>query len=959
MRYFAIIISSLFLLVGCSNNTSPIDYVNPLIGTGYHGHTYPGATTPFGMVQLSPDTRVGGWDACSGYHYSDNTILGFSHTHLNGTGVADLSDILFYPTTKLLTKDSIELYQRPAHIFSHNDEKVIPGYYSVAFSDEDIFVELTATPRTGMHRYIFKGDGKRQVLVDLMHSVGEENVKETSLRQVRDTEIVGMRLTDGWVLDHYVYFSARFSEPIKNIEIVSDKQALLTFDDALDSLTIAVSLSSVNEANAQENGVNEVPVLDFDKVYSDAKAMWIEAMSDIEVFGGTNDQKVNFYTAQYHTKLTPNLMNDVNGEYRRHDNTIAKVKEGEKYYSTFSLWDTFRSWHPLQTIVDTTLVRDMVASLLEMYDASGELPLWPLASGETNTMIGYHSISVIADAYLKGLVTFDAEKALEAMVKSSIINKKGSSDYIDYGYIPANFKKESVSITLEFCYDDWAIAKMAEAMGKTEIANEYYQRAKSYINLFDGSTCFFRGKNDDGSFTASFDPSSTSREFTEATPWHYRFFVPHDIYGQEQLFGSNEAYVDALDDLFTLEPDLSKIELSDVTGLKGQYAHGNEPSHHMAYLYSYIGQPWKTQKMTRMLLDEMYRPVPEGIIGNEDCGQMSAWYIMSALGFYSVCPGTNEFVMTTPLFDAAKIKLANGKTLTIKADNPKKNLYIKDVLLNGVNLNAEFITYNQIMSGGELHFVLDPKPYKEKAATNAKPYSMTKEKKVSSPYTTSKINLFVDKLDLNLLTTTEGADIRYTLDGSEPTMSSTLYNAPVELKESKVIKVKAYKEGYEPSETIILKPEKAVFEKGINKGTRANGVNYAYCKGVFSSVSQVAKTSCIERGVMPTPNIENAPDIDHYAYIFNGYIDIQEDGIWEFMTKSDDGSVLYINDKVVVNNDGSHSAIMNTGRVALQKGLHPYTLIYFEDYEGQELSWGWKKTGQEKFENIPSTSLYR
>ena len=502
---------ALGLLACAPRPAGPVDYVDPFIGTGYHGHTYPGATTPFGMVQLSPDTRAGDWDACAGYHYDDTTIDGFSHTHLSGTGCADLADILFHPTTREIVLHDGACVLQP-YFFSHGDEKASCGYYAVELPGENIRVELTAAPRTGVHRYTFTGKGPRQVVVDLMHTIAEEQVDMRELRTTAPDEIAGMRRTQGWVPDQYVFFSARFSEPFADVRLLGDKQAVLTFAPDTETLTIAVGLSSVSAANARLNSVAEVPELDFDAVHARAAALWREALGDIVVEGGSRDEMVNFYTAQYHTKLTPNLMSDVNGEYRRHDQRIARMPQGGAYYSTFSLWDTFRAWNPLQTLVDTTLVNDMIRSMLDMYDITGELPIWPLASGETGTMIGYHAASVIADAYLKGIRGYDAEKALDAMIRSSNINKKGSDYYVAQGFIPSNIKRESVSCTLEYAYDDWAISRMAGAMGRDDVAREYAQRALNYANVFDGSTCFFRGRGTAGTWSEPFEEVATGRD---------------------------------------------------------------------------------------------------------------------------------------------------------------------------------------------------------------------------------------------------------------------------------------------------------------------------------------------------------------------------------------------------------------------------------------------------------------
>ena len=946
--------------LGCSpRSADPVDYVNPFIGTGFHGHTYPGATTPFGMVQLSPDTRAGNWDACAGYHYSDTTIDGFSHTHLSGTGCADLADILFHPTTREIVIHDGECVLQP-YFFSHDDERASCGYYAVTLPDVNIGVELTAAPRTGVHRYTFTGKGPRQVIVDLLHTVTEEKIDLCELRRTAPGELAGMRRTQGWVPDQYVFFAARFSEPFADVQLLGDKQAVLTFAPDVRTLTIAVGLSSVSVENARMNSLAEVPELDFDAVHARAVGQWRKALGDIVVEGGSRDEMTNFYTAQYHTKLTPNLMSDVNGEYRRHDQTVARMPEGESYYSTFSLWDTFRAWNPLQTLVDTALVNDMIRSMLDMYDSTGELPIWPLASGETGTMIGYHAVSVIADAYLKGIRGYDADKALEAMIRSSNINKKGSDYYTVQGYIPSNIKRESVSCTLEYAYDDWAIARMAQAMGRDDVFGEYARRALNYVNVFDGSTCFFRGRQSDGNWSAPFEEFATGRDYTEATPWHYRFFVPHDVNGLIQLFGSREAFIREMDRLFTLESDEMQLDVSDVTGLMGQYAHGNEPSHHMAYLYNYVGQPWKTQELTRRLLHEMYAPTPEGIIGNEDCGQMSAWYVFSSLGFYPVCPGSNEFALTAPQFPKAVVRLANGRTLTVTADNPRRSVYIASVTLDGKPIDRNYITYDELMQGGELHFALRPRPDYERGTDDAAaPHSLTRGEAVSIPYTTQNVSLFAEPLAVALATTTAGAEIRYTLDGSEPTEASALYAAPVPVDRSLTLKAKGFKPGAAPSRTLTLEAEKAVFRKGAPAGETAMrpGVAYSYYEGVFSCVDDIRKGKYVSSGTMPAPSIAQAPQEDHFGYIFTGSILIPERGVWEFMTKSDDGSVLTIGDRKVVDNDGSHASVMATGRVALEAGLHPYTLLYFEDYEGQDLSWGWKAPGAEGFEAIPEANL--
>ena len=972
--------SILFILLGTSllnacttenQSTKTItEYVNPFIGTGFHGHTYPGATVPFGAVQLSPDTRRGDWDACSGYHYSDSTLLGFSHTHLSGTGCIDLGDILFRPTVADITLHTQGDIYQPSP-FSHNTEQAVPGYYTVVLEDEQIKAELTATTYAGMHRYTYPKEKESYIIVDLAHLLTDEHIYEAELKQTADNELVGMRNTRGWVDNQHIYFVAQFSKPIQSIRFISNGeevsgqkelkgnqiQAVARFGKE-NEIIAKVGVSTVSIDNARENLIHDIPHFEFDSIRNQALTCWEKELNKVQIKGGTEAQRTNFYTAWYHSLVVPNTVSDVNGEYRRHDMSIGQVASGKKMYSTFSTWDTFRAWNPLMTLTDTTLVNHIINSMLAMYDASGELPLWPLSAGETGTMIGYHSASIIADAYLKGIRGFDAEKALQAMIVSSEKNKKGADYYIQYGFIPANIKKESVSCLLEFAYDDWTIAQMAKAMNKQEVYDTYLARSQNYINVFDGKTKFFRGKRMDGNWATGFNPFEPGRDYTEATAWQYRFFVPHDVNGMIQQFGGTEAFAACLDSLFTVSSELHG-DLVDITGLVGQYAHGNEPSHHMAYLYNYIGQPWKTQEMTRRLLDEMYAPTPEGIIGNEDCGQMSAWYILSSMGLYPVCPGSNEFSLTTPLFEQVTVALANGKSLTITANNPSKNIYINKVELNGEVIESNYITYEQLMQGGTLAFTLTDTPNRTRGTQpSAYPHSHTEGNVVAMPYVDKDLNLFTGSIDVQLASTTAGCQIHYTLNGSEPTSSSPVYTSALNLDQTTTLKAKGFKEGYTPSRTLTIQATKAEFHPALSVVPTKQGTSFTYVEGYFQYVADLSKGKIIERGIMPEPSIKNAKQTDHFGYIFEGLINVPEEGVYTFYTKSDDGSVLYIDGEKIVDNDASHAAISATGRIALQKGFHSYKLLYFEDYEGEELNWGWKLPSKDKMENISTNILY-
>lgn len=975
MKQKFIFLCFLALIIGCQKNLQKktIDYIDPFIGTGFHGHTYPGATTPNGAVQLSPDTRTGNWDACSGYHYSDSTIIGFSHTHLSGTGCADLGDILFHPTTKNIQLNSNKYIFTPLS-FSHSNEQASAGYYAVNFKEEDIKAELTATKYAGLHRYTFGKDKIAKIIIDHSHLLENEVIDMASLNVNGKNEVSGMRRTQGWVTNQYVYFVAQFSKNFKTAQLVNNGkirklgskteggniQLILDFgkSDAT-PIVIKVGLSIVSEENARQNLLHDVKDFDFDAVHQSTRKTWENALSDIIIEGGTEAQRKNFYTAQYHTKIVPNTVNDANGAYRRHNMEIASVKN-EARYSTFSLWDTFRAWHPLMTLTDTKYVNEMINSLLEMaeFSENKELPVWPLSAGETRTMIGYHAASVIGDAYMKGIKNYDVEKAYQLMKHASNINKKGSDYYLKYGFIPSNIKRESVSCVLEYAYTDWVIAQMAKDLGKKNDYEEYSKRSFNYINVFDGHTKFFRGKQIDRNWETNFNEFAPGRSYTEATAWQYRFFVPHDVKGMIQLFGGVESFTKELDKLFTLKPEVHG-DMVDISGLLGQYAHGNEPSHHMAYLYNYVGQPWKTQEMTRLLLKKMYTPIPEGIIGNEDCGQMSAWYILSSLGIYAVAPGSNEFLLTTPLFDKATMRLANGKKLVISANNPAENTYIDKVLLNGVEIKNNYITYAQIMQGGKLAFILNSKPNKQRGTQEITfPYSMTKKKVVSVPYTTRYLNLFENRIKVDLASATKGAEIYYTLNGGTPSKQSIKYLNPILLSKTTTIKAIAYKKGFNESRIFEIKATKAVLKNPVPISGTQNGTNYTYFEGVFRSVNDLTKARIVEKGIIPEPNIKGAKQKDHFAYIYTGYINVPKDGVYGFLTQSDDGSVLYIDNQKVVDNDGSHAALESTGEIALKKGHHPYRLLYFEDYEGESLTWKWKLPGSNAYQSIPKKNLF-
>ena len=639
-------------------------YVNPFIGTGGHGHTFPGATLPFGMVQLSPDTRIdGSWDGCSGYHYSDATIYGFSHTHLNGTGVSDFGDIMIMPTMEKPSFDN-KIYSSK---FSHSNEKATAGFYSVKLDKHNIDVRLSASTRVGFHEYTFNSSGQANIILDLNH---RDKLLEGRIHVIDSKTIEVFRRSEAWAKDQYVYARIEFNVPLKVNLIKGEKTKLEGFykgnDLALsfskqvkkgEKILLKVALSPTSYEGAKLNS-SEINGWDFNKVKTEAEKKWNSELSKIEVTSDNNDKKTVFYTALYHTMMQPNIAQDLDGKYRGRDNKIH-VAEGFDYYSVFSLWDTFRAAHPLYTLIDKKRTSDFINTFLKQYEQGGRLPVWELASNETDCMIGYHSVSVIADAMAKGITGFDYEKAFEAAEHSAMLDHLGLDAYKKQGFISMDDEHESVSKTLEYAYDDWCIAQMAEILNKKEGYNYFMKRSQSWKNVFDWNTGFMRPKKN-GGWNKPFDPREINNNFTEGNSWQYSFFVPQDIPGMIEAYGGNEKFEAKLDEMFNSESKTTGREQADVTGLIGQYAHGNEPSHHMAYLYNYVGKPEKTTEKVHYILDNFYKNAPDGLIGNEDCGQMSAWYVLSSMGIYNVTPGQPKWEINKPFLDA-KVSIDGNK----------------------------------------------------------------------------------------------------------------------------------------------------------------------------------------------------------------------------------------------------------------------------------------------------------
>jgi predicted alpha-1,2-mannosidase len=712
-----------FAMISCDANSeitiaksdkSLISYVNPFIGTGGHGHTYPGATMPFGMMQLSPDTRLDGWDGCSGYHYSDDEIYGFSHTHLSGTGVSDYGDILLMPTNKQVFNNGADGKEGYKSKFSHNREVAEPGFYKVHLEDTNIDVELTVSKRSGVHKYSFPSSENQFVILDLLH---RDKVLDAKINRISDTELSGFRFSEAWAKDQRLFFSIKTSHPFSDVLQSPEKEgmqgaqkiALKFINPNNEAIIIKIGISAVDIEGAKKNLKVEIGNQTFEEVKKTAQDFWEKQLEKIVIEDENKDNKINFYTSMYHVSIAPNLYQDVDGRYRGMDNEIHKSVSFD-YYTVFSLWDTYRAAHPLYTIIEQEKTNDFINTFLAKYDEGGKLPIWDLAANYTGCMIGYHAVPVIADAYLKDIRNYDVEKAFTAMKHSATRDKLGLDSYKNFGFIPVEKESESVSKTLEYAYDDWSIAQMAKSLGKENDYKTYSERAQYYKNVFDPSTQFMRGRFRNTWFSP-FDPYEVNFNYTEANSWQYSFYVPQDISGFIKLLGGKQQLENQLDKLFTAEDKTSGSHQVDITGLIGQYAHGNEPSHHMAYLYDFVNKPFKTQEKVRQILTELYTNTPDGISGNEDCGQMSAWYIFSSLGFYPVTPGSNQYIIGSPLFEKATINLENGKVFTVEVkNNSSENKYIKSVKLNGNNYEFSYINHSDIINGGSLVFEMTNKP---------------------------------------------------------------------------------------------------------------------------------------------------------------------------------------------------------------------------------------------------------
>ncbi len=738
------------VIVACDKKASNdyVQFVNPFIGTGGHGHTFPGAVVPNGAIQPSPDTRIDGWDACSGYHYSDSTINGFSHTHLSGTGCCDYGDVLIMPTVgeqKITYLGKSSQQTAYASNFSHEEEEAEPGYYSVFLKTYGIKAELTASKRGALHRYTFPKSNASGMIVDLDYSLQRQKNENMSITVISDTEIVGSKMTVYWAFEQKIHFYAKFSKPFVSYQVLTDSiltedglysqaKVLVQFDktEEGEQVFVKVGVSAVDIEGAKNNVLTEIPDWNFDKVRIDAKNEWNALLSRINIETTDEVQKRIFYTALYHTAIHPNVFSDADGRYLGMDHKIHQTTENRPIYTIFSLWDTFRAFHPLMTILDPAKNTDFVRSLLTKYAEGGLLPMWELAGNYTATMTGYHAVPVIVDAYMKGDRDFDINLAYEACLKSAdydttnivtpqkvknalVLKSKYYKNKL--GYAPCDLEHETVAKGLEYAYNDWCISLFSKDLGDEVRYERFEELGRAYRYYYDATTGFMRGLDSRGEWRTPFSPIESNHradDYCEGVAWQWTWFVPHDVQGLVDLMGGKDNFILKLDSLFTMESRLEgELISNDISGLIGLYAHGNEPSHHITHLYNYVGQPWKTQNLVDSVLYNLYFDDVNGLSGNEDCGQMSAWYLLNAIGIYQVAPGNPIYSIGRPMFDHVTIKLTNGKQFVVNTKNvSKQNKYIQSATLNGRELKSPFVSHQDIMNGAVLEFVMGDKPSK-------------------------------------------------------------------------------------------------------------------------------------------------------------------------------------------------------------------------------------------------------
>ncbi len=923
--------------------------VDPFIGTLDYGNTFSGPATPYGMVQLTPYMHFEEEDG-------SGILKGFQHTSNSGSaggGNRARGEIVFMP---FVVDDASNLADMKfeSH-FSHDQESASPGYYKIIPDAYPLSVELTASFHSGLHKYNFDETGNAGVALKLDNG---------SITMTKD-EISGYEISPA--NKNKVYFYAKLSKPADSYEFIENGKtvnnttslegekinALFNFStQAGESVMLKVGISYVSVDGAKNNVLQEIPNWDFDRIVQEAVKSWNTELGKIEVSGGTETDQTIFYTAFYHSLIHPNLYTDVDGKYHGADGKVYTAKDFTNY-TTFSLWDTFRALHPLYTIINQERTSDFIKSFLERYDHRGRMLIMDFrgVEGESAPMIGYHSVSVLADAYVKGIRDYDITKAYKAMVhlaKNS--GRQGMALYLNYGYIPSDLVGQSVSRTLEYCYDDWCVTRMAKDFNNADY--QYFSRRGQFFkNVFSQQVNFMRGRKSNFEFVPNFDPMETINHYTEANAYQYSTYVPQDVAGLINLMGGDKAFEAWLDACFTTQTDFSKINVADVTGLIGQYAHGNEPSHHISYLYNYVGTPWKTQEMTRKIMATLYKATPDGIDGNEDCGQMSAWYVMSAMGLYSVTPGQTYYTIGSPAFNNIKIHLENGKTFEIVANNNSpENVYIQSAQLNGKSYTKTFLEQEDIMNGGTLVFEMANVPNKTRGTAKAdRPYApehsfvIAKAPEISFPNI-----LFLDHTTITMAPAEPGAEIRYTLDGSEPNKLSMLYTQPITIGQETLFKTKSFVDGKLASDTKTVHFKTiAMLDAVAVTGELHPGVSYLYKEGEIASCRDLPNHKTLKTGVLEYFHVNEIPDSRQFGYNLTGYLLVPETGVYSFGLEANDGAVLYLNDKIIIDNDGGHRAQRLDTKIGLKKGWHPIRVDYFQQGLAKSLDVYWQGPGIE------------
>jgi len=947
--------------------------VNIFVGTDAHGHTFPGATLPHGMVQLSPDTRTTTWDGCAGYHYSDKSIMGFSHIHYSGVGSGGGGDILLMPTTgqiQLTAPQSAADVSGYRASFSHENEDASPGYYRVRL-DNGILVELTATVRAGLHKYTYAGTDKGNIILDLTHGINDNN-DSLYVKNLSSTKIEGFRHSSGGLDgNRTIYFAIEFSQPILNYGFyLNDKfvpnaqeaggksvKARFSFDTRITKeVLVKVGISRVDFEGAEKNLKTELPDWNFNAVKEKARKSWEVELGRISIEGGTEVQQRTFYTAMYHSFIHPNINMDVDRRYRSTDHKVYTAT-GFDNYTTFSLWDTFRALHPLYTIIDPERTNQFIRSFIERYHHFGSLPIMEFGGNEGFAMIGYHSLPVIADAWVKGIRDYDAKEAFEGMKRLSEGFRDGKEIYKKTGFIPWDAESQSVARTLEYCYDDWCVSRLAVAFNDADF-HLYSQKGSLYKNLFDASTGFMRPRGSDYQWLTPFNPLAESGHYTEANAYQYTTFVPHDINRLITLMGGDEKFDHWLDLCFSTENDLSLQNLQDMTGLIGQYAHGNEPSHNMAYLYSFIGKSWKSQQKARQIVDLFYTDQPNGLCGNDDAGQISAWYILSAMGFYPATPGLEDYVIGSPLFDKVTIHLENGKEFIIKANKSGiYNRYVQSVTLNGKDHLKSYFKHRDIASGGEMVFEMGDLPNKNWGSERDNRPHTIDYPMPATPRIESKTKSFLQYADVSLTCDDKEATIHYTIDGTDPSLSSPLYSGTIRLENSVTIRARTFCKGQNPGYMVSADFEKLMPVPSTEVENAENGIHYDYLEGYCVKVEDMKKYPVQSSGIIPTFNISAITDKKPFGYTFYGYLNAPVSGVYTIYLNSNDGGILSLDGRMIIDNDGFHRTQEKSKKVALEKGYHPIHLNYFQMGGAKALNVSWEKPGSQK-EEIPAGALF-